>query len=57
MMNKTQYQWIEEADTFRAEFEASTGKQPTLEDVIAECKDIGIENAEEYAETLYSYMA
>lgn len=55
-MMKTNAQWIEEAESFEYEFEAATGRKPTLEDVIAECKDIGIENAEEYAKELYSYM-
>jgi hypothetical protein len=59
MMNfkeKTAYQWEEEAETFADEWRAATNTEPTLEDVIAECKDIGIENYEEYAFKLYSYM-
>lgn len=53
---KTSYQWTEEAENFVAEWIAATGQHPTLNDVIAECKDIGIENAEEYAKELFSYM-
>ena len=57
MMNeKTTYQWQEEAESFAYEYKQATGHKPTLDDVIAECKDIGIDNYVEYAETLYSYM-
>ena len=56
MSKKTVYQWKEEAASFLSEWIAATGKAPTLSDVIAECKDIGIENYTEYAKTLYSYM-
>lgn len=54
--SKTDYQWQEEAENFISEWIAATGKRPELSDVIAECKDIGIDNAEEYAEKLYSFM-
>lgn len=54
---KTLTQWIEEAENFKIEFEASTGRQPTLEDVKAEVATIdGIENADSYAEELFGYM-
>lgn len=56
MNEKTTYQWQEEAESFAYEYEQATGHKPTLDDVIAECKDIGIDNYAEYAETLYSYM-
>lgn len=56
-MEKTVSQWIEEAESFKSEFEASTGRQPTLEDVKAEIATIdGIENADSYAEELFSHM-
>jgi hypothetical protein len=57
IMEKTVAQWIEEAENFKSEFEASTGRQPTLEDVKAEVATIdGIENADSYAEKLFGYM-
>lgn len=55
MNEKTRAQWQEEADSFVYEWEQATGKKPTLDDVISECKDIGIDNYKEYAETLFSY--
>ncbi len=56
-MEKTVAQWIEEAESFKSEFEASTGRQPTLEDIKAEIATIdGIENADSYAEELFSHM-
>jgi len=56
MNEKTTYQWKEEAENFAYEFEAAAGHKPSLEEVMAECKDIGIDDYEEYAKTLYSYM-
>ncbi len=56
-MEKTVAQWIEEAESFKSKFEASTGRQPTLEDIKAEIATIdGIENADSYAEELFSHM-
>lgn len=56
MNEKTKAQWQEEADSFAYEWEQATGRKPTLDDVISECKDIGIDNAEEYAKILFGYM-
>lgn len=54
---KTESQWIEEALSFKSVFEALTGRQPTFEDVKAEIEQIDdIENADSYAEDLFSYM-
>lgn len=65
---KDRYEWIDEASNFVCELERSTGKKPTLSDVIAECKDIATDkeardmmidecgSVKEYAETLFSYM-
>lgn len=65
---KERYEWIDEASNFVCEWERSTGKKPTLSDVIAECKDIAQDSesketmesicgsVENYAKTLYSYM-
>jgi hypothetical protein len=56
-MEKTVAQWIEEAESFKSEFKASTGRHPTLEDVKAEIATIdGVENADSYAEELFSHM-
>lgn len=55
-MKKTDEQWFEEAESFRDEFHAATGRNPILLDVINECREIGIENYIEYAKTLYEYM-
>lgn len=56
MNGKTTYQWQEEAESFAYEYEQATGHKPSLNEVISECKDIGIENYKEYAEKLFSYM-
>ena len=56
MMKKTTYQWKEEAENFVYEYEQATGHKPSLNEVVAECKDIGIDNYKEYAEKLFSYM-
>lgn len=53
---KTTYQWQEEAESFAYEYEQATGHKPTLDEVIAECKNIGIDNYQEYAVKLYNYM-
>ena len=56
-MKKTVAQWIEEAENFKSEFEASTSRQPTLEDVKAVIATIDdIEYADRYAEELFDYM-
>lgn len=56
MNEKTTYQWQEEAESFAYEYEQATGHKPSLNEIIAECKDIGIDNYKEYAEKLFSYM-
>lgn len=65
---KERYEWIDEASIFVCEWERSTGKRPTLSDVITECKNIAADkeiremmidecgSVKEYAETLFSYM-
>lgn len=53
---KTKYQWKEEAESFVYEYVNATGKRPTLQDFINECKEIGIEKPKEYAEKLYENM-
>lgn len=58
IMEKTVAQWIDEAENFKSEFEKSTGRQPTLEDVKAEIATIdGIEDVESYAEKLFSHIS
>ena len=65
---KTRNEWIDEAMSFQSEWEAATGKKPTLSDVIAECKDIATDResreamesecggVKEYAKKLYGFM-
>lgn len=57
-MEKTKEQWIEEASTFEFMFELYSGRKPTLEDVIGECRfNDEIEDAETYATKLFEYIS
>ena len=59
---KTREAWIEEAENFVAEWNATSDEEITLEDVLAEVKDGWGEDVnydrtpEEYAEELYGYI-
>ena len=59
---KTREAWIEEAENFVAEWNATSDEEITLEDVLAEVKDGWNENVnydgtpEEYAGELFRYI-
>ena len=66
---KTMQNWIDEAVSFAYEWKQATGKAPTKNDVLRECKEIASGDSdikqtmidecgsvEQYAEELYSYI-
>lgn len=57
MEKKTDAQWTEEAEIFKEEFYFTTQRIPTLDDIKREIATIDdIEDVDEYANILYSYM-